>query len=65
MIASANMLKSKGKETVDVGYKLLQPAQVRVELKHDRFNYRKYVQETLEKDDKKQMISFCDLTEDD
>lgn len=57
-------LKKKAAEA-DVGYKLLQPAQVRLELKLERFNYRQYVQDSLDKEEKKKIVGFCDLTEDD
>lgn len=49
----------------EVGYKLVQPASLRVEFKHEHFDYRKYVQENLEKAEKQKVVSFCDLTEDD
>jgi hypothetical protein len=70
IVGNINMLKEKkGHETgmsgaSEVEYKLIQPAQVRVEFNHDKFDYRKYLRESLEKEEKKKMVAFFDLTED-
>jgi hypothetical protein len=46
----------------EIAYRLLQPSQLRMEIKNEKFNYKKYILESIEKEEKIQPVSFIDLS---
>lgn len=48
----------------EVGYRVVQPSQLKVELKHERFDYKRYLLDSIERDEKKKRVSVVDLTDD-
>jgi hypothetical protein len=69
-IGNMSMFKEKGQNSSglsgapEVGYRVVQPAQLRVEYKNDQFNYKKYVLDSIEREEKKKKVTVVDLTDD-
>lgn len=69
-IANTSMLKDKKLSITgmsgapEVGYKLAQPEQLRMKFKHAGFDYRKYVQESMKREERKKKVTVVDLTDD-
>lgn len=66
IIGNVSMFKTKDKTQPsidpDITYKLIQPAQVRVDYKNERFSYKNYVKESMQREENKKIVSFFDLT---
>lgn len=46
----------------DITYNLSQPAQLRVNFKNEKFSYKAYVKESMEREENKKVVSCFDLT---
>lgn len=65
-MANMSMFKNKDKTEhsidPDITYKLIQPAQLRVDYKNEKFSYKAYVKESMQREENKKVVSFFDLT---
>ena len=70
IVGNVSMLKDRKQSqsglsgAPEVGYRVVQPSQLRVEFKHHRFDYRQYVRDSIEREEKKKKVTVVDLIDD-